>query len=152
MMTRVSPPLQAMTNATSARFAPIASPVDMHSWNVPFGLPSVVLSVYSDVGIPTLEEAIHIIHTNSIPLIEYKRAQKQSVMDSQSHAKSLMVFLQEKKILDQVVVQSFDPNFLQECRRLSEDIVLGLLLTQQPKNKRFLMLLEQIKPEVVGWQ
>merc|ERR1719161_2058992 len=51
-----------MTKATSAMFAPIESPVLMHSWYVPlfFHVPSSIccgLSVYSDVGSPSCPQS-----------------------------------------------------------------------------------------------
>jgi glycerophosphoryl diester phosphodiesterase len=67
--------------------------------------------------LPTLTESLDLIQTGSVTLIERKAGD----------AKTLVKLLEEKKLLDKVVVQAFDWEFVAECRRLAPRLALGTL-------------------------
>ena len=108
--------------------------------------------VYGEQKVITLEQAIDVILPNAIPLIEYKRSKDQTVEESKHQAKALVEFLVKKKVAQSVVVQSFDPYFLLECRKLSDSLVLGWLIWKVPEAKQFEAALKEMNPQVVGWK
>jgi len=72
---------------------------------------------FAGTKIPTLLESINLIQSRSVTLIERKAGD----------APALLRLLEEKKLIDQVVVQAFDWEFVTECRRLSPRLALGTL-------------------------
>jgi glycerophosphoryl diester phosphodiesterase len=72
---------------------------------------------FGGTRIPTLVEALDLIQSRSVTLIERKAGD----------APALIRLLEEKKLIDQVVVQAFDWQFVVECRRLSPRLALGTL-------------------------
>lgn len=67
--------------------------------------------------IPRLEEALDLIQSGSVTLIERKHGP----------AKPLVDMLAEKKLTNQVVVQAFDWNYLNDVAKLEPSIVIGAL-------------------------
>lgn len=67
--------------------------------------------------IPTLVEALDLIQSGSITLIERKGGD----------AATCVRILREKDLLDQVVVQAFDWEFLTDCHALAPGLILGAL-------------------------
>jgi len=78
---------------------------------------------FAGTKLPTLIQALDLIQTRSVPLIERKAGD----------AKALVKLLEEKKLLDQVVVQSFDWQYVAECRKLSPRLAL-CTLSSKPAN------------------
>jgi glycerophosphoryl diester phosphodiesterase len=74
-------------------------------------------ALYQDVRIPLLTDALDLIQPNSVTLIERKAGD----------AQTLVRLLQDRQLVDQVVVQAFDWSFVRQCRELAPDLVLGAL-------------------------
>jgi len=95
---------------------------------------------FSTEKIPTLEEALETIQAGSITLIERKGGD----------AATLITLLKKKKLLDQVIVQAFDWDFLTDCRRLSPEVILvalgGKALTEAKLDQ-----IAKIGVQGVGW-
>jgi glycerophosphoryl diester phosphodiesterase len=72
---------------------------------------------FAGVKLPTLVESLDLIQSRSVTLIERKAGD----------AATLVRLLEAKKLLDQVVVQSFDWKFVAACRELSPRLALGTL-------------------------
>lgn len=72
---------------------------------------------FAKTRLPTLAESLDLIQAGSTALIERKAGD----------AKTLIRLLEEKKLTEQVVVQSFDWQFVAECRRLSPRLALATL-------------------------
>jgi len=89
---------------------------------------------------PSLKEAIEASLPNVMPLIERKAG------SAQQH----YGVLREMDVMDQVVVQAFDWEFLRELRKLAPELRLGALGSKAIKEKHFAEIFE-MKPEYVGW-
>lgn len=72
---------------------------------------------FAEARLPTLAESLDLIQAGSTTLIERKAGD----------ARTLVKLLEEKKLTEQVVVQSFDWEFVAECRRLSPRLTLATL-------------------------
>jgi glycerophosphoryl diester phosphodiesterase len=72
---------------------------------------------FAGTKLPTLAEALDLIRSQSVTLIERKAGD----------AQTLVRLLDEKKLLERVVVQSFDWEFVAACRRLAPRLALGTL-------------------------
>ena len=120
--------------------------------SVDVSMPQTFGAVYEQQKVVNLEQAIDVILPRALPLIEYKRTKEQTIEESKEQAKALINFLSRKNVLQSVVVQSFDPYFLLECRRLSNSLVLGWLIWQRPEAKQFEDVLEKMKPQIIGWK
>jgi glycerophosphoryl diester phosphodiesterase len=72
---------------------------------------------FAGVRIPTLTESLDLIQSGSVTLVERKAGDADTVVR----------MLEEKKILDQVVVQAFDWEYVKRCRELSPRLVLATL-------------------------
>jgi glycerophosphoryl diester phosphodiesterase len=72
---------------------------------------------FAGTPIPTLAEALAVIQAGSMTLIERK----------EGDAATCVELLKQKNLLDQVVVQAFDWDFLADCHRLAPRLVLGAL-------------------------
>ncbi|HZN36457.1 MAG TPA: glycerophosphodiester phosphodiesterase family protein [Pirellulaceae bacterium] len=77
---------------------------------------------FAKTRLPTLAESLDLIQTKSVTLIERKAGD----------AKTLVKLLEDKKLLDQVVVQAFDWHFVAECRHLAPRLALGTLSSKPP--------------------
>jgi|SRR5690625_2133917 len=109
--------------------------------------------IYRDTKIPTLSEALDVIQAGSITLIEQK----------QGDPKTLISLLKDKKMLNDVVVQSFNWDFLAGCNELAPGLPLGALgPPRQPDgkpypveerflNEKFLDMLQEAGATVAGW-
>jgi glycerophosphoryl diester phosphodiesterase len=67
--------------------------------------------------LPTLIESLDLIQPRSVTLIERKAGD----------AQRLVSLLEQKKLIDDVVVQAFDWKFIADCRKLSPRLALGTL-------------------------
>jgi glycerophosphoryl diester phosphodiesterase len=72
---------------------------------------------FAGARIPTLLQSLAVIQPRSVTLIERKAGD----------APALVKLLQEQKLLEQVVVQAFDFEFVAACRQLSPTLALGAL-------------------------
>jgi glycerophosphoryl diester phosphodiesterase len=72
---------------------------------------------FAGAKLPTLVESLDLIQARSVTLIERKKGD----------AAALVKLLEEKKLLDTVVVQAFDFEFVAECRKLAPRLALGAL-------------------------
>lgn len=72
---------------------------------------------FSGTRLPTLDEAIDCIQAGSMTLIERKAGD----------ARTCIELLRRKGLLDQVVVQAFDWEFLRDCRQIEPNVLLGAL-------------------------
>ena len=72
---------------------------------------------FRGVRVPTLDEALTVIQNGSTTLIERKAGD----------AATCVELLRRRGLVDSVVVQSFDWDFLTECHRLEPRLVLGAL-------------------------
>jgi glycerophosphoryl diester phosphodiesterase len=109
--------------------------------------------LFTGVGIPTLEEALDAIQPESITLIERKQGDPQTLID----------LLGRKKMLNDVVVQAFDWEFLAGCHQLAPEVVLGALgpprradgsrypVNERILNSAFLDRIEAAGASFVGW-
>ncbi len=95
---------------------------------------------FAGVKIPTLDEALDLIQTGSTALIERKSGD----------AEMCVALLDQKQLLDRVVVQSFDWHFLAECHRLAPTLVLGALGKDKLHDKQ-LEDAEKLGASIVVW-
>ena len=72
---------------------------------------------FAGTRMPTLHESLAMIQPRSVTLIERKAGD----------AATLVKHLNEQRLLDQVVVQAFDWEFVADCRRLAPGLALGAL-------------------------
>jgi glycerophosphoryl diester phosphodiesterase len=72
---------------------------------------------FKGTKLPTLIESLDLIQAHSVTLIERK----------QGDAAALVKLLEEKQLIEKVVVQAFDWEFVAACRRLSPKLALGTL-------------------------
>jgi glycerophosphoryl diester phosphodiesterase len=90
--------------------------------------------------IPTLREALDVIQQRSCTLIERKGGD----------AGTCVRLLTEKQLLDQVVVQSFDWDFVRSCRRLAPRLALAALGSKQCTLSK-LEKAQQTGCQVIAW-
>jgi glycerophosphoryl diester phosphodiesterase len=95
---------------------------------------------FRGTSISTLEEALDVIQPRSTTLVEHK----------QGDAKTCVDLLERKGLLENVVVQSFDWEFLADCRRLAPNLVLGALGDKELTPARMAEL-EKLNVQAVGW-
>lgn len=72
---------------------------------------------FQGTRLPRLDESLDTIQNGSMTLIERK----------EGDAATCVKLLEDKKLLDQVVVQAFDWNYLKDCHALAPGVVLGAL-------------------------
>jgi glycerophosphoryl diester phosphodiesterase len=90
--------------------------------------------------IPTLAEALDLITTGSIALVERKAGSPQRFIET----------VRACAAIDRVVLQAFDWNFLAECRRLAPEMVLAALGEHELTTGR-LNEIVQLQIPVVAW-
>lgn len=90
--------------------------------------------------LPTLDESLDVIQAGSTTLIEHKAGDAKTCID----------LLKKKDLLDKVVVQSFDWQFLADCRQLDVSLVLGALGDKELTPAR-LDQIDKIGVQAVGW-
>jgi glycerophosphoryl diester phosphodiesterase len=96
---------------------------------------------FAGTRIPTLEQAIDAIQAGSMTLIERKEGDPATCVD----------LLKRKNLIDRVVVQSFDWEYLAGCRALDDKLVLCALGSKEFTPEK----LDQIAKtgaSVVGWE
>ena len=96
---------------------------------------------FKGTPLPRLDESLDTIQNGSMTLIERK----------QGDAATCVKLLEDKKLLDQVVVQAFDWDYLKDCHALAPGVVLGALGGKELTPEK----LDQIAGSgatVVGWQ
>ncbi len=96
---------------------------------------------FAGTQIPTLDEALDTIQNGSMTLIERKAGD----------AVTCVKLLKDKNLLDQVVVQAFDWDFLADCHQIAPELVLGALGHKELTPKR-IAALSKTGASVVGWQ
>ncbi len=74
---------------------------------------------FTGTRIPTLTEALALIATQSIALVERKAGSARGRLHRATKA--------ERRVVDRVVVQAFDWNFLAECRRQAPELTMAAL-------------------------
>ncbi len=95
---------------------------------------------FAGTKMPTLVESLNLIQTSSVTLIERKAGD----------AETLIRLLQEKGLIDRVVVQAFDWKFVAECRRLSPRLALGTL-SGKPANPEQIQAAAETGADVIVW-
>jgi len=96
---------------------------------------------YAGTHIPRLDAALDTIQKGSMTLIERKHGD----------AATCVALLKDKKLLDQVVVQAFDWDYLTDCHRIAPNLVLGALGHKEVTPDK----LDQVAKTgatVVGWE
>lgn len=108
---------------------------------------------FAGTKLPTLEEAIRLIQNGSTTLIERKAGDAGTLID----------LLRRMDCVDQVVVQSFDWDFIRDCRALDADLVLGALgppsrwqgrtleSAEKTLNREFVDFLATLNVQLVVW-
>jgi glycerophosphoryl diester phosphodiesterase len=81
---------------------------------------------YGGTKLPTLAEALGLIQSRSMTLIERKGGD----------AQTLLRLLEEKQLIDRVIVQSFDWAFIAECRKRSPRLALGTISTKPASDEQ----------------
>lgn len=95
---------------------------------------------FAGTRLPTLEQAIDVIQEGSTTLIERKGGDAKTCVD----------LLEKKNLIDQVVVQSFDWNYLRDCRKNSPTLVLGALGFDKVTPRK-LKEIASMDVQAVGW-
>jgi len=95
---------------------------------------------FAGAKMPTLVESLDLIQTGSVTLIERKAGDPAT----------LVRLLEEKKLIDRVVVQAFDWNFVAECRRLSPRLALGTL-SGKPANPEQIQAAAATGADIIVW-
>jgi glycerophosphoryl diester phosphodiesterase len=109
--------------------------------------------LYAGTKLPTLAESLDVIQPGAVTLIERKQGDAQTVID----------LLNEKEMLNDVIIQAFDWSYLADCRKIDSTVVLGALgppgalngrrLEAHEKflNDEFLDMIEAAGANVVAW-
>ena len=96
---------------------------------------------FAGAELPTLEEALPVIQAGSVTLIERKAGD----------AATLVRLLKRRDLVESVVVQAFDWDFLAECRRLDDRLVLGALGSEELTDAK-LDQIASFAAAAVGWK
>lgn len=96
---------------------------------------------FAGARLPTLDAALDTIQKGSMTLIERKGGD----------AKTLVDLLRQKNLLNDVVVQAFDWQFLADCHELAPELVLGALGAKEI-NEAKLKQIRATGAKVIGWQ
>ena len=91
--------------------------------------------------IPTLEQALRVIQRGSTTLIERKGGD----------AKTCVTLLRRMNLLDQVIIQAFDWDYLNDCHRLAPQAVLGALGNKQLSTQR-IHTIQSTGAQFIGWK
>jgi glycerophosphoryl diester phosphodiesterase len=95
---------------------------------------------FAGTRLPTLEESLDAIQRGSVTLVERKAGD----------AATCVTLLQKKKVLDQVVVQSFDWEYVSQCRKLAPNLVLAAL-GSKPLNESRLETAAKTGAQIIAW-
>jgi glycerophosphoryl diester phosphodiesterase len=90
--------------------------------------------------LPTLVESLDIIQSRSVTLIERKAGD----------AATLVRLLEQKNLLDKVVVQAFDWKFVAACRKLAPHLALGTL-SGKPASDEQIQAAAATGADVIVW-
>jgi len=96
---------------------------------------------FAGTRIASLDEALDTIQAGSMTLVERKAGEPAACI----------ALLKQKKLLDQVVVQAFDWDYLAGCHQIAPDLVLGALGSKEFSAEK----LDQIAKtgaRIVGWE
>lgn len=96
---------------------------------------------FAGTRLPTLSESLDLIQSGSTTLIERKGGD----------AATCVKLLRQKGILDRVVVQSFDWDYVADCHREHPDLVLAAL-GRGPLAEKQLDKLAKTGARIVGWR
>lgn len=96
---------------------------------------------FRDTRLPTLDQSLDTIQVGSVTLIERKGGD----------AKTCVELLRKKKLLDQVVVQAFDWDFLAGVHALAPNVALGALGFDELTDAK-IAAVAKTGAKVVGWQ
>ncbi|MBI3836363.1 MAG: glycerophosphodiester phosphodiesterase [Planctomycetia bacterium] len=96
---------------------------------------------FAGTRIPTLAEALDTIQAGSMTLVERKDGDPATCIE----------LLKQKKLLDRVVVQSFDWDYLAECRRLAPKLTMAALGDKKLDSAR-LDKIAKTGASVVAWE
>ena len=92
-------------------------------------------------SIPTLEQALRVIQPGSTTLIERKGGD----------AETCITLLRRMNLLDQVMIQAFDWDYLSRCHRLAPQAVLGALGNKQLSKQR-IRAIQSTGAQFIGWK
>jgi glycerophosphoryl diester phosphodiesterase len=95
---------------------------------------------FAGTKLPTLAEALDLIQSRSMTAIERKGGD----------ARTLIRLLEEKKVIDRVMVQSFDWAFIAECRKLSPRLTLGTISTK-PASEEQIRAAAATGADIIVW-
>jgi glycerophosphoryl diester phosphodiesterase len=96
---------------------------------------------FAGTRIPTLNEALDTIQPGSMTLIERKGGDPATCVE----------LLRERNLLDQVVVQAFDWEYLEGCHKLAPDLVLAAL-GHNPFKPEQLDQIANTGARIVAWE
>ena len=91
--------------------------------------------------LPTLDQSLDVIQVGSVTLIERKGGD----------AKTCVELLRKKNLLDQVVVQAFDWDYLEDVHKLAPEVALGALGHDELTDAK-IAAVAKTGALVVGWQ
>jgi glycerophosphoryl diester phosphodiesterase len=95
---------------------------------------------FAATRMPTLSESLDLIQTGSVTLIERKGGD----------AATVVRLLEEKKLLDKVVVQAFDWKYVAECRKLAPHLALATL-SGKPASEQQIRAAAATGADVIVW-
>lgn len=95
---------------------------------------------FAGTKVPSLEEALDVIQAGSTTLIEHKGGS----------AEACLKLLEEKKLLDQVVVQSFDWKYLAELHRQNPHVVIAALGGKDLTAEKIAQA-KETGAKIIGW-
>ena len=96
---------------------------------------------FAGTRIPTLAESLDTIQAGSMTLVERKGGEPATCIE----------LLKEKKLLDQVVVQAFDWDYLAGCHQIAPDLVLAALGSKEFTPEK-LDQIDKTGARIVGWE
>ena len=109
-----------------------AAKIDVGTWFDP---------KYADERPPTLRETLEVcLKGKAVPLIERKTGS----------AAAYIKVIRELDVMDQVVLQAFDWNFLEDAKKIEPNLKLGAL-GSKPLEPKHWKQLKRLKPDWVGW-
>ena len=95
---------------------------------------------FAGTRLPTLEESIDAIQRGSVTLVERKAGD----------AATCVKLLEKKQLLDRLVVQSFDWEYVSQCRKLAPNLVLAAL-GGKPLNDKRLEMAAATGAQIIAW-
>ena len=95
---------------------------------------------FAGTRLPTLEESLGMIQKGSVTLVERKAGD----------AATCIKLLEKQKLLDRLVVQSFDWEYVSQCRQLAPHLVLAAL-GSKPLNEKRLEMAIATGAQIIAW-